>query len=300
MMRGSSVAGQQRHSLLTSAAAWRPPTSDVGAAAASTRCRPAAATAHSLLLCQQHGPAALQPLWACRSMAARAAAAAAAPPPPSTQPRSKLQAAAAVEAYGAEQIQVCCCCGDCWPLLPTSKPATPCFNHAGTLPRPTPTCMRLHPRCCFCCCCFTQPRCCYCCCRCWRGWTLCASGQACTSAAPARAACTTWCVVVAHTLAPCCCAEAGLRHLQQTGTHAAVKTALLTHVCIALPPWHACTYARAVRAACCVCCSVPAPHTQLWEVLDNAVDEVQGGWGDEVTVSVDTGTQAVTITDNGR
>jgi DNA gyrase/topoisomerase IV subunit B len=35
-------------------------------------------------------------------------------------------------------------------------------------------------------------------------------------------------------------------------------------------------------------------------VLDNAVDEVQGGWGDEVTVSVDTGTQAVTITDNGR
>lgn len=41
-------------------------------------------------------------------------------------------------------------------------------------------------------------------------------------------------------------------------------------------------------------------HHLLWEVLDNAVDEVQGGFGDLVTVEVDLGTQQVTITDNGR
>lgn len=41
-------------------------------------------------------------------------------------------------------------------------------------------------------------------------------------------------------------------------------------------------------------------HHLLWEVLDNAVDEVQGGFGDVVTVEVDLGTQQVTITDNGR
>lgn len=41
-------------------------------------------------------------------------------------------------------------------------------------------------------------------------------------------------------------------------------------------------------------------HHLLWEVLDNAVDEVQGGFGDVVTVEVDVGTQQVTITDNGR
>lgn len=41
-------------------------------------------------------------------------------------------------------------------------------------------------------------------------------------------------------------------------------------------------------------------HHLLWEVLDNAVDEVQGGFGDIVTVEVDLGTQQVTITDNGR
>lgn len=41
-------------------------------------------------------------------------------------------------------------------------------------------------------------------------------------------------------------------------------------------------------------------HHLLWEVLDNAVDEVQGGWGNEVTVTVDLATNEVTITDNGR
>lgn len=41
-------------------------------------------------------------------------------------------------------------------------------------------------------------------------------------------------------------------------------------------------------------------HHLLWEVLDNAVDEVQGGFGDIVTMEVDLGTQQVTITDNGR
>lgn len=41
-------------------------------------------------------------------------------------------------------------------------------------------------------------------------------------------------------------------------------------------------------------------HHLLWEVLDNAVDEVQGGFGDIITVEVDLGTQHVTITDNGR
>lgn len=41
-------------------------------------------------------------------------------------------------------------------------------------------------------------------------------------------------------------------------------------------------------------------HHLLWEVLDNAVDEVQGGFGDVVTVEVDVGTQQVAITDNGR
>lgn len=41
-------------------------------------------------------------------------------------------------------------------------------------------------------------------------------------------------------------------------------------------------------------------HHLLWEVLDNAVDEVQGGFGDHVTVEVDLDSNTVTVTDNGR
>eukprot|EP00775_Hariotina_reticulata_P011203 gene11203-11353_t len=41
-------------------------------------------------------------------------------------------------------------------------------------------------------------------------------------------------------------------------------------------------------------------HHLLWEVLDNAVDEVQGGFADTVTVQVDLSTHTVTVTDNGR
>lgn len=41
-------------------------------------------------------------------------------------------------------------------------------------------------------------------------------------------------------------------------------------------------------------------HHLLWEVLDNAVDEVQGGFGDHVTVEVDLTSNTVTVTDNGR
>lgn len=41
-------------------------------------------------------------------------------------------------------------------------------------------------------------------------------------------------------------------------------------------------------------------HHLLWEVLDNAVDEVQGGFADHVTVEVDLQTHTVTVSDNGR
>lgn len=41
-------------------------------------------------------------------------------------------------------------------------------------------------------------------------------------------------------------------------------------------------------------------HHLLWEVLDNAVDEVQGGFGDAVTVEVDLSSHTVTVADNGR
>jgi hypothetical protein len=41
-------------------------------------------------------------------------------------------------------------------------------------------------------------------------------------------------------------------------------------------------------------------HHLLWEVLDNAVDEVQGGWGDAVAVEVDLASSSVTVADNGR
>jgi hypothetical protein len=41
-------------------------------------------------------------------------------------------------------------------------------------------------------------------------------------------------------------------------------------------------------------------HHLLWEVLDNAVDEVQGGWGDAVAVQVDLASHAVSVEDNGR
>jgi DNA gyrase subunit B len=41
-------------------------------------------------------------------------------------------------------------------------------------------------------------------------------------------------------------------------------------------------------------------HHLLWEVLDNAVDEVQGGFGDAVSVEVDLTSHSVTVADNGR
>eukprot|EP00879_Flechtneria_rotunda_P030223 GHRR01032828.1.p1 GENE.GHRR01032828.1~~GHRR01032828.1.p1 ORF type:complete len:261 (+),score=83.13 GHRR01032828.1:380-1162(+) len=41
-------------------------------------------------------------------------------------------------------------------------------------------------------------------------------------------------------------------------------------------------------------------HHLLWEVLDNAVDEVQGGFADQVSVEVDLATHTVTVADNGR
>jgi DNA gyrase/topoisomerase IV subunit B len=41
-------------------------------------------------------------------------------------------------------------------------------------------------------------------------------------------------------------------------------------------------------------------HHLLWEVLDNAVDEVQGGFGDAVSVEVDLASHSVTVADNGR
>jgi hypothetical protein len=41
-------------------------------------------------------------------------------------------------------------------------------------------------------------------------------------------------------------------------------------------------------------------HHLLWEVLDNAVDEVQGGWADAVSVEVDLSSHTVTVADNGR
>lgn len=41
-------------------------------------------------------------------------------------------------------------------------------------------------------------------------------------------------------------------------------------------------------------------HHLLWEVLDNAVDEVQGGFADAVSVEVDLASHTVTVADNGR
>ncbi|KAF6255707.1 type II DNA topoisomerase [Scenedesmus sp. NREL 46B-D3] len=41
-------------------------------------------------------------------------------------------------------------------------------------------------------------------------------------------------------------------------------------------------------------------HHLLWEVLDNAVDEVQGGYADAVTVEVDLASHVVAVADNGR
>eukprot|EP00882_Tetradesmus_deserticola_P029205 GHRQ01032665.1.p1 GENE.GHRQ01032665.1~~GHRQ01032665.1.p1 ORF type:complete len:167 (+),score=50.74 GHRQ01032665.1:248-748(+) len=41
-------------------------------------------------------------------------------------------------------------------------------------------------------------------------------------------------------------------------------------------------------------------HHLLWEVLDNAVDEVQGGFADAVSLELDLARQLVTVADNGR
>jgi hypothetical protein len=41
-------------------------------------------------------------------------------------------------------------------------------------------------------------------------------------------------------------------------------------------------------------------HHLLWEVLDNAVDEVQGGFADAVAVEVDLASCSVSVEDNGR
>lgn len=41
-------------------------------------------------------------------------------------------------------------------------------------------------------------------------------------------------------------------------------------------------------------------HHLVWEVLDNAVDEVQGGHATRVDLEIDTASGWVTVTDNGR
>jgi DNA gyrase subunit B len=41
-------------------------------------------------------------------------------------------------------------------------------------------------------------------------------------------------------------------------------------------------------------------HHLIWEIVDNCIDEVQGGYGDTVGVELDCDSSWVSVTDNGR